>query len=689
MIEAELTDGRVLEFPDGTDPQVIQSTVKRVLAENPVQDQQAQPQATTQAEQDSGRGPLADIALEGMAAFNRGATRMADFLTTDQINAVSEILGSEFRAPSVTEATSAGTQGNFMEEGLGRDVVRGAGELVAPGVAGGQLARGAARQLPRFGAQSEGVASGAIRQAGRTTGTLEARVAAGSGAGAELGGAAGQEMAGDQGEQIGRLLGGLGGAVTAGARPQRSRTDQPTPQRQATETQMQAREAAEATGVDLMPAQQSLDPQQLRAQRFLPELTPATERAAQALSRQNQQASSAVDDFVRSIAPDDAITTGATRFRSASQRALEASRQIRAEKASPLYKEAFDSGANVEITPVRNAIERTLSEFPESGGVAKGAQRIARMVGESPSLKQLHNAKLEIDDMLTKVGDGSLGNTAKRELRGIKQTLVNQMEEASPEYRQARLTFEAESPRVTELEESIIGKIADIDDTQLKNVSRRIFDPAETNPTVVRQAKKVIDEVDPDAWNRLMRAEVERRIGSVKPEVGTSFENLPGKLNRAIFGSGKQREALLSGMSDDQRRNAELVERALTRASLGRPGGSETAGRQQFIKELDSGVVSSIRNFLREPIDKAIGVGESAAFDRRARALADTLFDPAWSGEARKAIKDGSESAFGYLLYRAVDTIEREETRRAQEGQEAQQAPDQPEDRSQTELPAQ
>ena len=30
-IEAELPDGRVLEFPDGTDPSVIQSAVKRVL----------------------------------------------------------------------------------------------------------------------------------------------------------------------------------------------------------------------------------------------------------------------------------------------------------------------------------------------------------------------------------------------------------------------------------------------------------------------------------------------------------------------------------------------------------------------------------------------------------------------------------------------------------------------------------
>jgi hypothetical protein len=31
-IEAQLADGRILEFPDGTDPGVIQATVKKVIA---------------------------------------------------------------------------------------------------------------------------------------------------------------------------------------------------------------------------------------------------------------------------------------------------------------------------------------------------------------------------------------------------------------------------------------------------------------------------------------------------------------------------------------------------------------------------------------------------------------------------------------------------------------------------------
>lgn len=668
-----------------------------------------------QSQQDSIAGsiltplaPLAEPAFEGMAAVNRGLTKAVDFLSSDQINALSELIGSEFRAPSLTEKTSAATQGGFMPEGLARDAIRQGGELVAPGVAGGQMFRSAAQQLPRFAAQSEGTVAGALRQAGQTTGASEARIAAGSGAGMALGGEAGEEIGGAQGRQIGELLGGLGGGVLSGARPMRGRTTRGEPRRPDTEPELQAREATEATGVDLFPAQQSLDPQQLRAQRFLPELTPATERAAQALSRQNEQASGAVDDFVRSIAPDDAIVTAGGRFRNASQRALEAAKELRAERASPLYQKAIEESVDVNPKPINDVLRGISSRYPESGSVSKVSRRLLNMMNQSettvmgssgslervasgrrPSLGRMHNVKLEIDDMLNKVGSDALGNTAKRELMKVKRVLLDQMEEASPAYRQARLTFEAESPRVTDLEESIIGKIADIDDTQLKNISRRIFDPAETNPEVVKNAKRVIDEVDPGAWERLVRAEVERRIGSIRPEVGVSFENMPGKLNRAIFGSGKQREALLAGMSDQQRRNAELLERALTRASLGRPGGSETAGRQQFVKELDSGIVSSIRNFLRNPIDSAVGVGESGVFDRRAKALADALFDPAWAEATREAIKDGSENAFGYLLYRVADTIDNEEMQRQRQEEGRPEIPRLPEDGSQTELPAQ
>ena len=50
-IEAKLADGRVLRFPDGTDPTVIDTTVQNLLAEGkPIPAPKATPKPTQAAE---------------------------------------------------------------------------------------------------------------------------------------------------------------------------------------------------------------------------------------------------------------------------------------------------------------------------------------------------------------------------------------------------------------------------------------------------------------------------------------------------------------------------------------------------------------------------------------------------------------------------------------------------------------
>lgn len=602
------------------------------------------------------------VANEAARGGVQGAVRLVDLFSTDVANNLMAAAGSDKRTMTLEELLNQtiNLDQPAMEEGTAQRAANMAGQVVAPGAAGGAALRQVAKAVPR-GVGPGSVSQNVVRQLGSGNAATDVAMGAASGAGASVGG--------DVGGPAGAMIGGMAAPMaTAAAAPRAMRAlagtaDDGLPpgasKRSFPETPDEAagRAAGDATGIDLLPAQRSLDPQRLRSQRFLPELTPTAQKASAVLAKQNKQASQAVDEFVSAIAPDDSVVTGSERFRGASQRALEAAKQVRSEKASPHYQQAFQEGADVDLAPVREAMESSLADFPEAGGVARSIRKVSGLLGERPSLKQLHNAKLEIDDMLSKVmGDDSLGNTAKRELRGLKQVLVDQMEAASPAYREGRLTFEAASPPVNKLQDSIIGKIANMDDTQLKNVARRIFDPAETNQTVVKNAKRVIDDVDPDAWNRLLRSEVERRIGSLKPEVGTSFENMPSKLKNAIFGTGKQRDAILSGMTKTQRQNAELLEKALERAGLGRPGGSETAGRGEFLKEMGrGGIVRTVKNWLRSPVDEVISVGDDSLFDRRAKALADTLFDPAYAGEATKALKDPTGKSFGYLLYLASE----------------------------------
>jgi hypothetical protein len=410
----------------------------------------------------------------------------------------------------------------------------------------------------------------------------------------------------------------------------------------------QAQEAVEATGVPLTQAQQTTIPAQLEKQAFITQLPAGTKRSTDFLRKQNEAVSTAVEDFLGQLAPDQAVITGAGRFRTAAQNAVERQKIIRKEKASPIYNQAFDQGADVNLSPVNDLIKSELTDLPASGEIAKTINRVSKLIGDSPSLKKLHNAKIEIDQIINKVGEGSVGNTTKSKLKDIQSSLLNQMDEGSDLYRQARETFAAESPAVGVIQDSIIGKVAALDDTQLKTIARRIFDPAETNPAVIRQAKKIIDDVDPDAWNELLRTELERRMGAIRStlEEGTT-ENVPGQLFNALFGNEKQRRVLFNAVDGETGRNLKYLQTVLGRARLGRAPGSPTAAREEIKQELRGGAVSSVRDFFKAPVSTLVSTGEDAAFNKRVRVLADALFDPQWKPRvsALRKLKTNSPAA--------------------------------------------
>lgn len=403
------------------------------------------------------------------------------------------------------------------------------------------------------------------------------------------------------------------------------------------------REAAEATGIDLFPAQLTTVPAQLEKQSFVAQLPAGTHRATEALSKQNVQAADAVDNVLKLIAPDESVEIGAKRIRSVSVRAVNAAKDAREELASPFYKKAFKENPEIDLSPVRVNTEEILARFPESGEVAKTVRKAQELINESSTLEQLHGAKVEIDQMINKVGEGALGNETKANLMKMKYSLLDQLDKGSALYTEARQKFIAASPRVNQIEESIIGKVADLDDTQLKYASKRIFDPAETNSEVISNAKKAITAVDPNAWNMILRSELERRLGSIKStmEAG-SIENIPDQLFRAVFGNARQRKVLYTAADPETKKTLNFLETALNRARLGRRGGSQTATRGEIVKELQRGVggfFEGVRNLFSRPAETLTGIGRAAEFDKNVRVLTNALFDPQWKAQVKKLRK--------------------------------------------------
>ena len=406
-------------------------------------------------------------------------------------------------------------------------------------------------------------------------------------------------------------------------------------------------EASRQTNIDLFRAQQTLNPTDLERQAFVAQLPAGAVKARESLGLQNTQSLAAVDNVLNSLAGPEATGSAATVFRTAAQKAVETTKSIRREASSPIYKQAARRQREGNTGPIDTAqlqtkVSEMSKQFDQNGQIAKNLNEAAKKIsGAGGDLQKLHNAKLEIDQTINSFGEGAVGNTTKRFLTDVVKDLTDNLTTQSPSYKAAKDEFQRLSGPVNKIQDSQIGKIANMDDIQLKSVAQKIFDPSETNPEIILSARKVINDADPLAWNAITRAELERRMGRIRADIGSpaniqAVENIPSQLFNSVFGNKKSRDVLYAAVDPETRSNLKYLETALKRATTGRPGGSQTGIRSEISQELRGGVVQSIRDFIRSPIDKTISVGENAAFDVRVKALSNLLFDPSFRVEMKK-----------------------------------------------------
>ena len=94
------------------------------------EDAQASNQPASKGLMDS----FGDTALETMSGVNRAMADGVNFLTSDQINAMLNLSGSDKRIPDLYDipGVESGTKGNYMEPGLLRQIVRQGSEFLSP-----------------------------------------------------------------------------------------------------------------------------------------------------------------------------------------------------------------------------------------------------------------------------------------------------------------------------------------------------------------------------------------------------------------------------------------------------------------------------------------------------------------------------------------------------------------------------
>lgn len=423
----------------------------------------------------------------------------------------------------------------------------------------------------------------------------------------------------------------------------------------------------EATGaeVGLFQAQQTQIPSDLLKQRILPQLDAGSRKAASSLEAQNKEAFEATSELINTIAGPETVSAGAGKFRTASQLAIDSAKQSRTTATKGLYKEALDEGAKVNLGSTKELIKDMLNEAPKGSDFERVGRRLENLIkplkkGETPSLRQLQKSKQAMQDIVDTVGDKAVSGPIKFDVVTIKRELVDQMSDASPLFRAAEDEFIRLSPAVKELEDSILGAASKVKDIDLQNISSRIF-ARNSNPETVRNAKKLIDSVDPEAWNVMLRGELQKRFGGIETLAedlsGELIGNIPGQLRSAIFGNPEQRRTLLAAMNTDQRKNFVYLDEVLRRASSGRQAGSPTASFGAALDKL-RGVGGVLRDVIFRPLETLQKTGESGLFDRNVAALTEVLFDPKFKPQLSKLRKlDPNSPAAGRALTQLLDDI--------------------------------
>lgn len=198
MIEAELPDGTILEFPDGTDQAVIQKVVKQRLGVSEIT-----PPASAETQ------PVSDTVMPGAlnelaTGAHRSIASMIDFLGPDRFNDVLRAVGFQYQVPTLS--ASVPQKGAYDQSTAGRIAgVVGEGLPMAAGVGG--AIRGMASMLP---AQT-GTAGGVLRTMAASTPAQEAASTVTAGIGQEVG----RDVGGDTGAIVGGIAGGVAGAALA------------------------------------------------------------------------------------------------------------------------------------------------------------------------------------------------------------------------------------------------------------------------------------------------------------------------------------------------------------------------------------------------------------------------------------------------------------------------------------------
>lgn len=387
--------------------------------------------------------------------------------------------------------------------------------------------------------------------------------------------------------------------------------------------------AGKRLGLQLTPAEASDNPILAARQGNIGQSDETAQKMLQFGRGQEQAQQNAVDSFFQKVSPNTG--NAAADARAAAQQAIKEEQASLMNQAKPLYQQA-----ETQVVPpeVHDQLMGDTIISRAMGRVQNDPIYKDEIAGFAPNqIKVLDYVKKELDDQIATADPNK-----QRLLLQAKEKLTNALDAVSPEYKSARAIYEEGMPNLKSLQTGDVGRIANLSDAGLQNLSKIIFDPAEMDINALKKVKDVITSQNPDLWRQIVRNAMESKLD-------VSSQAATGKIGSAFY---------KGMMSNDRTFNQFLT------ALEGTPGAQETfIDMQSAFKNLintqsvkgSAGRAANSMDMPRSTGQFAMDTFKEMTGGKFDKAAVDMITSDRWLPYIRevKQIKNPQQRAQGYM----------------------------------------
>ncbi|KKK84442.1 hypothetical protein LCGC14_2783300, partial [marine sediment metagenome] len=286
---------------------------------------------------------------------------------------------------------------------------------------------------------------------------------------------------------------------------------------------------------------------------------------------------------------------------------------------------------SIDTSGASEVIEKLLGDVPPKTPSFNALTKIKNVILDADGdIVVLDRIKRDtIDEILNK---SKTSPTLRREMKIVKDALLNAMDSKSPQYAQARLIHALHSPAIERAEKGITGILANMEGDNIAGAVTQLMASKNTIPETIKKARALIRKQNPEAWDAALRDFIRFKFERIKDSQISDVSNLGGALRKAVFGNQNQRDVMKAAMSPQQFRNLTDFMEVLQKTGLTFAKESATATRQAELRALERETQMEVLTIATSPFrtpERTIADRVNALrFGRGARELAEKILDP-------------------------------------------------------------